>query len=328
MHMGRCSAWAAAAILSAGCTTGSSVPASNPLPTGASVTPTAPSPTPTAPAPAPAPSVTSLTVAGLMVLTDFGQTTQLKATATLADGTTQDVTTSARWSISNSAFGMTAPGQFQVLAFGVTPFFATYMSRSANGFLTATPPGTFAVYGGVREPGAGTIPGVRVTEITSGRSTLSSGQFTLGALPSSQVRLVAEKDTYESPVVLATATSPNVSIDIPMQRFVQLTAGETVTPHVLAPHDLSYLVGTLRCDDCRLMHVIVPVPGRLHIHITWTPRVRLTLFAEGRVLADGDNELTADVPVSTPGEVLIYLGVTPPNSVTSHTTFKVETSMQ
>jgi len=268
-----------------------------------------------------------------MTLTAVGQATQLTAMATLADGTTQDVTASATWGVQNSAFAVTAPGQFRVVDFGATPFFAFYRGQSANGILTATPPGTFAVYGTVREPGSGPMSDVRVTEITSSISKLtaggqSAGGFTFGALPSSQVRLVAEKDGYESSVVLATATArPTDYVDVAMQRYVRLTAGETVTPHVLAPHDLSYLVGTLRCDDCRLMHVIVPNPGRLHIHITWNPAVRLTLFAEGRVLADGDRELTADLPVSTPGEVLIYLGVVPPASVVSHTTFTVETSL-
>lgn len=264
-----------------------------------------------------------------MTLTDFGQTTQLRAVAAFADGTTQDVTTSARWTILNSSFVMTTPGQFQAVEFGITSVTAVYMNHSAFGYLTATPPGTFAVYGGVREPGAGLVDGVRVTELTSGRSTVTrTGQtFTIGALPSAQVRFVAEKEGYEPPVVLGTVTSPNMGIDIAMQRFIRMTAGETVTPHVLAPHDLSYVVGTLRCDDCRLMHVLVPNAGSLHIHITWNPTIRLTLFAEGRVLAEGDRELTTDLPVSAAGEVLIYLGVVPPASVASHTAFTVQTSM-
>ena len=76
------------------------------------------------------------------------------------------------------------------------------------------------------------------------------------------------------------------------------------------------------------MRVIVPNPGTLLVHVTWTPSSRLTLFAEGRILGDGDRELTAELPVSTSGEVLIYLGVVPPNSVSSHTSFKVETAIR
>jgi hypothetical protein len=48
---------------------------------------------------------------------------------------------------------------------------------------------------------------------------------------------------------------------------------------------------------------------------------------QGAVSA-ADRELTAELPVSTSGEVLIYLGVVPPNSVSSHTSFKVETAIR
>ena len=77
-----------------------------------------------------------------------------------------------------------------------------------------------------------------------------------------------------------------------------------------------------------MIRVMVTEPGRLHLRATWPTNLKLTLFAEGRVLSDGAGEVTADLPVSTTGEVLVYLGAAPPISVASHTRFTFETSMQ
>ncbi len=123
------------------------------------------------------------------------------------------------------------------------------------------------------------------------------------------------------------ATQTNV--DLPLQRVVRLNAGETATPAALAPNDLSYTVGGNRCNPCRLIRVVVLQAGTVHVRVTWTVTgSSLSLFAEGQVVAGGTRELTADVPVNAPREVLMYLGAAPPNTVSGHTTFTFETSMR
>jgi hypothetical protein len=270
-------------------------------------------------------------ITGNTSLTNVGDTSQLTAMASLSDGTTKDVTADARWGTSRAAvITIGTPGEARVAAFGVAYVTANYSAKFASAMITATPVGTFALYGRVREPGGGSLPGARVTETTTHRSftTDSNGEFSFGELPQLQANLIAEKDGYEPAPLTATFTAINPYADLPVQRIVRLTAGQTVTPDVLAPNDLSYLVGALRCNDCRMIRVMVTEPGTLHLRATWPTTLKLTLFAEGRVLSDGAGEVTADLPVSTTGEVVVYLGAAPPISVTSHTRFTFTTSMQ
>ena len=330
----RLSAGAALAILalgSSGCTTGPSVRSGLP----AFSTPTAPSePTPPTTAP-PAPVaafVTAVKIVGNTTLVSLGEVSKLTATATLSDGTTKDVTTDAKWTTTNAnVIAIGAPGEAKVAAFGLAYVSTTYSSKTNQALVTATPAGTFAMSGRVREPGAGSLVGARVTETTIHRTvtTDANGEFTMGELPQRQANLAAEKDGYEPAAMNAAFPSTgNLYADLPMQRIVRFTAGQTVTPDDLAPNDLAYTVGTLKCVDCRMIRVVVAAPGTLHVRTTWSTTRKLTLFAEGGVLADGTGEAIADLPVSTTGEVLIYFGAAPPNSVTTHTHFKVETSMQ
>ena len=329
----RLSAGAMLAIIalgSSGCTTGPSVRSGLP----AVSSPTTPSePTPTAPAPsAPAPIVTSVKISGNLTLASLGEISQLTATASLSDGTTKDVTSDAKWSTPNpNVIAMGTPGEVRVISFGMLYVSAIYSNKFSSAQVTATPVGTFAMYGRVREPGSGSVAGARVTENTTHRSvtTDGNGDFTIGELPQRQANLVAEKDGFETATVNATfAGSASPYADVPVQRLVRVTAGQTVTPDDLAPNDLAYPVGALRCVDCRLIRVVVDAPGTLHVRATWSNALKLTLFAEGRALADGAGEVIADLPVSTQGEVLLYLGAAPPAAVTSHTRFKFETSMQ
>jgi hypothetical protein len=193
--------------------------------------------------------------------------------------------------------------------------------------VTATPPGTFVLAGRVREPGAGGLASVRVVDTTSGRSatTNSDGNFSLAELPSLQAHFTAEKDGYEPAEVDATQTN----VDLPLQHVVRLTAGETAKPPALAPNDLSYTVGSNSCNPCRLIRVVVLQAGTVHVHVTWTVTAsKLSLFAEGQVVAGETRELTADVPINAPREVVMYLGAAPPNAVPDHTPFTFETSMR
>lgn len=287
----------------------------------------APTPTPATP-PAPSPTVTRVSIGGNLSLTRIGETTQLTATATLSDNTTKDVTSVATWQWGDARVATVSPtGLVTIVGFGATWISASYQSRGAGATVTATLSGTFVIAGRVREPAAGGIAGVRVVDTMSGRSatTDSDGEFSLAELPRLQAHLKVEKEGYEPAELEAT----EANVDLPIQRVVRLTAGETVKPSALAPFDLSYNVGTSICSPCRLIRVAVLQAGTLHVHVTWTVTAsRLNLFAEGQVVAGGTGELTADVPINAAREVLVYLGAVPPVAVPGHTLFTFETSMR
>jgi hypothetical protein len=189
--------------------------------------------------------------------------------------------------------------------------------------VTATTPGTFVSTGRVREPGSGGLANVLVIETVSGRSatTDDGGIFSIADLPSLQAHLQFQRDGYEPAEVDATGTF----VDLPVQRVVRLTAGETVKPRNLGANGMVYTVGGNRCTDCRLIRVVVPQAGTVHVHVTWTvSSTSLNLYAEGQVVNGGVRELTADVPIAAPHEALMYLG----GSVSNDTPFTFETSMR
>jgi hypothetical protein len=283
---------------------------------------------PTTPTSTPAPAVTRVSINGNVTLTRVGETTQLTAVATLSDNTTKDVTSDGRWLLSDIRVITISPtGLITAVGFGAHDVFFTYQTKGAQMTVTVTPPGTFAIAGRVREPGVGGLANVRVVDTMSGGSatTDSEGQFSLAELPRLQAHFKAEKEGYEPAEVDATQTN----VDLPLQRVVRLVAGETVKPAGLAPNDLSYTVGSNRCNDCRLIRVVVLQAGTVHVHVTWTVTAStLCLFAEGQVVAGETLELTADVPINAPREVLMYLGAAPPNAVSAHTPFTLETSLR
>lgn len=287
-----------------------------------------PGPTSTAPTPNPSATVTGVSMSGNLTLTAVGESSQLTATASLSDNTTRNVTSDGRWQWGDQRVVTISPsGLLTVVGFGATWINFTYQSRAAGGTLTATLPGTFVIAGRVREPGAGGLANVRVVDTMTGRSATSDsdGYFSLAELPRFQAPFKAEKDGYEP----AEGTATGTNVDLPLQRVVRLLAGETVKPAALAPNDLSYTVGSDRCSPCRLIRVVVPQAGTVHMRVTWTgTAARLSLFWEGQLVAGQTGELTADVPINAPREVLMYLGAVPPGAVNSYTSFTIETSLR
>jgi hypothetical protein len=282
---------------------------------------------PTTPTSTPAPTVTQISMSGNVTLTRVGETTQLTAVATLSDNTTKDVTSDSRWQGGDMRVVTLSPtGLLTVVGFGATYVSVMYQSRGTGTRVTATPAGTFVMVGRVREPGAGGLANVRLVDTISGRSatTDSSGQFSMAELPRLQAHFKAEKEGYETGEM--DVTGPDV--DLPLQRVVRFVAGETAKPAPLAPNDLSYNVGGNRCNDCRLIRVVVPRAGMLNMHATWTGASKLTLFAEGQVVTADARELTADVALNAAREIVVYLGAAPPNAVSGHTPFTLETSLR
>jgi hypothetical protein len=287
-----------------------------------------PTPTPTGPATVVPPTVTRVSITGNVTLTQIGETTQLTAIATLSDNTTKNITSEGQWRAGDARVVSISPGGLvTVIGFGATWITFNSGNRGDSRLVSATPSGTSVVAGRVREPGRGPLASVRVEDTLSGRSTTSGpeGEVSLAELSSPQAHLKVEKERYETVEVDATGTN----VDLPMQEMIRLTAGETTFPAPLAPNDLKYVAGGRTCFDCRLIRVIVPQAGTVHIRVTWTVAVvQLSLFAEGQVVKGGTRELTADVPISAPREVLMYLGAESSNVVTTHTSFIFETSLR
>lgn len=285
--------------------------------------------TPIAPTPTPASSatVTRITLSGTVALTSIGETSQLTATATLSDNTTKNVSSEGRWlSLDPRVVTISPAGLLTVLGFGSSFIAFTYQTRGDGTTVTVTPAGTFVISGRVREPGLSSLADVRVTDTASGRSTTSNqdGQFSIADLARAQMRFRFTKDGYEPTELDATGV-----VDMPLQRVIRLVAGETAIPPALAPNDLSYDVGNDRCYPCRLIRVMVPSAGTVALRVTWNvPTARINLFAEGQVFTGENRLLTAEVPIGTAREVVMYLGGASPNSITVHTPFSIETALR
>ena len=84
----------------------------------------------------PSPTVSGVAVTGNGAFTSKNQTSQLTATATLSDGTTQNVTNTATWSSSNSGVAtVSSTGLVTAVSFGSATITATY--QGAQGSLSA-----------------------------------------------------------------------------------------------------------------------------------------------------------------------------------------------
>jgi hypothetical protein len=78
-------------------------------------------------------TVSGLVVTGATPLTRIGQTVQLIATATLPDGTSQNVTTTATWRSSDASVAtVSSGGLVTALATGIATITATYQSQTAT----------------------------------------------------------------------------------------------------------------------------------------------------------------------------------------------------
>jgi Bacterial Ig-like domain (group 2) len=86
-----------------------------------------------------APSFTAVAITGNGSLTSVGQTSQLTATATLSDGTMQNVTTTATWQSSSPAVATVSnAGLVKAVAAGTTTITATYQTKTGTSTVTVT----------------------------------------------------------------------------------------------------------------------------------------------------------------------------------------------
>jgi len=269
-------------------------------------------------------TVLNVTIGGVVPLTSIGQTSQLTATARYSDNSTKDVTAEGAWNSGDLRVVSVSPsGLMTVAGFGGTYVSFNYQQRFASTNLTATPPGTFVIRGRVREPAAGGLSGFRVVDTMSGKSGVTDvdGEFSLAELPRLQAHLKIDQSGFE-PVEVDVSTA---AVDLPMQRVIRVTAGATASV-TLAPNDLSYVVGGRTCL-CRLIRVVSQT-GTLHVRGTWNVTSNLILLVDGQTVAGQTRELTADIPVNAPREVIMYLGAASAAGIAGHTAVTLETSMR
>ncbi len=261
--------------------------------------------------------VKSLQVTGNVSFTQIGQTSQLTATVTLPDGSTRDATSFATWRSSDTSIAtVSSQGLLSAVGLGVTSVSAGYGAgpdqRGQTLKATVTPAGTFVVQGRVRHPGHGGVPFIHVVDTQSGLSTVanSGGYYTLVGLAAS-AQLAFDLAGFE-PAQLVVTGNPGDAVngDMAVQRLIRIPAGETGQT-TIAPNDLEYDVSpTARCVSCRLIRVVSPGSGTLHVAFTWNkPGVSLTAWIAAQPFpGTAAGPLAVDVRVVV-GEVVLYVGV-------------------
>jgi hypothetical protein len=262
-------------------------------------------------------ALASLTMTGNLKLNAIGETSQLTATATYADGSTRDVTNEARWTSGTPAVATLGPvptaGLLTARGLGASFISVSYPLTGRplfkSGQAIVTPPGTFIITGRTREPGAGGVAAATVTHLTSGRSSLTdaNGNVNLGGLTGSP-RVSFWKEGYEG---VTTDVVPDAFADMPLQRVVHAVAGGPPLVGKLAPNDVEYAVtGSTHCQPCRLIRVTSPTAGNVQLKLTWVdPSLVLNVWVNGRIFSSepDQREVTAAFAAG-PTELLVYVG--------------------
>jgi len=259
--------------------------------------------------------VKAFSIAGNTLFTAVGQTSQLTATASYADGTTKDVTRSVQWlSFPSGVIVVAADGVATATAIGPTTVQATYKPtgvsspfvRSQAGLVK--PPGSFVLSGWVREPGVGYPSGVRVFHPASGQVFVSLENRPFALVVPTSTSLLITKDGYED---IALEATPDGEDDVPLQRVVRVPVGSAVTQR-LEWDDVDYLVNpSTHCQPCRLIRVTSTTPGTLHVLVNRTQaNFVLNVWVNGQGFAgsSGVLETTANVPIGA-GELVLYVGM-------------------
>jgi hypothetical protein len=198
--------------------------------------------TPVAPTVA-TPTVAALIVKGNPVLTSPGQTTQLTLQATLSDGSTKDVTSTAQWFTSNGAVVTVSPaGLATAMGFGRASVSGGYGPGAAPAsvitapafLITVLPEGTYILSGRVTEGDNLPIANARVEIVGGAMSdrvamTGGAGNYAFNGVSGvAQVR--ATKDGYEPAIQSVTPDTEHVNIALtPTLPYASLGGGYSLT---------------------------------------------------------------------------------------------------
>ena len=230
-----------------------------------------PSPTPI-PTGTSAPVVSRISATVPPTMTAVGDTVKLSLTAFYTDGTSKDVAALAAWTVDMPSVLRVTNGEATALSLGATYVYARFDRFNASTIVEVTPPGTFTMLGGTREPGMSGLSGVTVTHPSSGVTTVTnaSGLFTLGGLLDRTLHL--EKPGYED-------ATYSVAVEefpwLAMQRLIRIQPGNTASVRI-APRDMDYepLHATVpgeRCSPCKLIRVLNAPGNRLRVTLKWAP---------------------------------------------------------
>jgi len=263
------------------------------------------------------PPAQDLKLFGNLSLTGVGETSQLQAIATLVTGGTLDVTNHANWiTMTEPSIIAVSKGLITANGLGWGQVNASYTGRVAAVPVTVTPPGTYIIRGFVKHPGHAGVAGFNVRDTQSGRTILTSstgayapGWYSLGGLSGSS-RLTYNKAGFEPAELVVTGPATNGGGEVKVQEVYRIAAGATVQT-TIAPHDVEYNVSPSGpCANCRLIRVVNPSPGTLHLRLTWSPATApLRLWVDGQVFGGTPGvPLNVDVIVGA-GELVLYTGV-------------------
>jgi hypothetical protein len=261
--------------------------------------------------------VSPLTPVGLGVPTDLaftavGETRQLTAVVRSNDDSTVDVTADAQWSSNDpSIVTVTPSGTATTTGFGSAAIRVQYGELAATASISVFPPGTFLVSGRVRLPGNGGegrllgVPDFTVTNPDYGNSVMSNTLGTYTIVAGIGTHLAFTKTGFEPAELVVTGSTG----DQPVQQLIRITAGDSAKTTIFE-NDVTYDPSpAFHCDNCRLIRVVSPAAGTLHIQIDSTSTAALVLWTNGaKFLGTGPQQLIADVPVDA-GESLLYIRV-------------------
>jgi hypothetical protein len=238
-----------------------------------------------------------------------GETTELTATATYSDGTTRNVNSESMWTSTTPRLFSVSAGRVTVVDYGVGDITARLGNRTSGLQITATPLNTFVFWGRARVAGMSGLSSVRVVETASNRSTVTdtNGNFQIAALASAQ-RFKFDRDGYENTEVTPQMTAgPNIWVESAMQTVVRLVPGQAAISLSVAPHDVSYVIGSDPCYPCKLVRVTTSTAGTLRVTLTGQNSTALRVWINGQQLTPAGSPLTTEAQV-TAGEIPLYVG--------------------
>lgn len=205
---------------------------------------------------------TSLAIQGTATLEHPGDTARLTAVATLADGTTRDVTADASWTTGLGAVSMTGPGSLAAVKYGSDSVTVKYYALRSTIPIRVVPTGAFLVSGSVRSAGGVPLSEVAV-ESSSGCGTANTttdtlGRYTLPALGAATLKvelggfepflqqLVAQSDA-QMDIVLEHSAVPGDATGL-YRLTVTASPSCTMLPSTLLQRTYDARVETVRND--------------------------------------------------------------------------------
>lgn len=262
------------------------------------------------------PPARALLLTGTTTLEAVGATSQLRAIIALASGGDVDATNAVTWTtMTNPSVVRVSKGLVTAEALGWGQINVTYGAITTPTQVIVTPPGTYIIRGFVKLPGHAGVAGFNVLDTQSGRTTVTSstgpyspGWYSLGGL-SGTTRLTYEKAGFEPAELVVTGPAINGGGEVKVQETYRIPVGGTVQT-TIAPHDVEYKVSPSGpCGNCRLIRLVSPSSGMLHLNLTWDLRTAaLSIWIEGQRFTGGPGgSLEVDVPIGA-GELALYVG--------------------